>query len=228
MQKIKTDIELRYKSWAQLPIGKYEEIKDIIRGEVENGDIEVLAVLCDCDVDDILNAPVSKVRELLGQAKFLTTKLNVKDRLKYKTIVIDGVKYVVHTDFKDITTAQYVDFQTFYKDYEKNYCNVLATFIIPEGHQYNDGYDALEVAEIFREKMPVEAAENACFFFACRSKSSYLKGLRRLVWTTLKMEIRAKDPTMKARLKESRAMLMKQIEDITGLGRLMKSPIPRW
>lgn len=222
-----TNIELKYKSWAQLPIGKYEEIKDIIRGEVENSDIEVLSVLCDCDVDDILNAPVSKVRELLGQAKFLTTKLNVKDRLKNKTIVIDGVKYVVHTDFRDITTAQYVDFQTFYKDYEKNYCNVLATFIIPEGHQYNDGYDALEAAEIFREKMPVEVAENACFFFACRSKSSYLKGLRRLVWTTLKMEIRTKDPTLKARLKESRTMLMKLIEDITGLGRLMKSPIPR-
>jgi hypothetical protein len=212
-----------------LPIGKYERIKEIIReaaeADVENSDIEILSVLCDCDVEDLLNAPVSEVRRLLREGAFLTKSLNVKDRLKNKYITIDGVKYIVHTDFKDITTAQYIDFQTFYKDYEKNYCNVLATFIIPEGHQYNDGYDALETAEIFREKMPVEVAENACFFFAQRSKRSYLRGLRRLVWRTTLMEARAKDPTIKKNLTEARKVLMRQIEDITGLGRLMRSHI---
>ena len=225
MQKA-TNIELKYRSWAQLPIGKYERIKEIIRDGVENSDVEILAVLCDCDVNELLNAPVGVVRSLLEEGKFLLKGLNVKDRLKNKYITIDGVKYVVHTDFRDITTAQYIDFQTFYKDYEKNYCNVLATFIIPEGHTYNDGYDALETAEIFREKMPVEVAENACFFFACRSKSSYLKELRRLVLKVTMMEVRTKNPTLKEEITKMRKSLMTQIEHITGLGRLMKSHIP--
>ena len=222
-----TKIELKYKSWGTLPIGKYERIKEIIRSEEENTDIEVLAVLCDCEPDDLLNAPVGEVRRLLNEGLFITKSLNVKDRLRNKYITLDGVKYVVHTDFKDITTAQYIDFQTFYKDYEKNYCNVLATFIIPEGHIYNDGYDALETAEIFREKMPVEVAESACFFFANRSRRSFLKGLVCLVWRTTLMEIRTKDPTLKAQWTKSRKEILKQIDAITGLGRLMKSHIPR-
>lgn len=221
-------MELKYKSWGTLPIGKYEQIKDIIRSESENSDVEILAVLCDCDVETLLNAPVGEVRRLLREGAFLSKGLNVKDRLRNKYITIDGVKYVVHTDFKDITTAQYIDFQTFYKDYEKNYCNILATFIIPDGHVYNDGYDAMETAETFREKMPVEVAENACFFFACRSKDSYLKGLRRLVLRTALMEVKEKDPTIRKSLTTARKELMKQIEDITGLGRLMKSHIRRW
>lgn len=217
-----TDIELKYKSWAMLPIGKYEHIKEIIRDGVENSDVEILSVLCDCDVNDILNAPVSKVMQLKKDAMYLNTKLNVKDRLKYKHITIDGVKYEVHTDFKDITTAQYIDFQTFYKDYEKNYCNVLATFIIPEGHNYNDGYDALETAELFREKMPVEVAENACFFFACRCKSSLSRGLRRLIWATTMKAVREKNPTVKGELLRTREELMKQNDAIAGLAKSMR------
>lgn len=222
-----TKKELKYKSWGTLPIGKYEKIKEIIRSEGDNTDIEILAVLCDCDTDELLNAPVGEVRRLLNEGLFITKPLNVKDRLRNKYITLDGVKYVVHTDFKDITTAQYIDFQTFYKDYEKNYCNVLATFIIPEGCVYNDGYDALEVAEIFREKMPVEVAENACFFFAQRSKRSFLKGLVCLVWRVTMMEIRTKDPTLKAKWTESRKEILKQIDAIIGLGRLMRSHTQR-
>lgn len=226
MNKV-TNLELKYKSWAQLPIGKYEQIKDIIRGEVENSDVEILAVLCDCDVDDILNAPVSKVMQLKKESMFLNTKLDVKERLKYKSITIDNVKYVVHTDFRDITTAQYIDFQTFYKDYEKNYCNVLATFIIPEGHQYNDGYDALEVAEIFREKMPVEVAENACFFFACRSERSLKKGLRTMILQIALREARTKDEQTRKELEKARKELMSQRDAIAGLGKSMRLLIPR-
>lgn len=220
-----THIELKYKSWSQLPIGKYEKIKEVIRGEVENSDVEILSILCDCDIDDILNAPIAEFRRLMGEASYLNTKLDIKDRLRFKSIVIDGTKYIVNTNFKDITTAQYIDFQTFYKDFEKNYCNVLATFIIPEGHTYNDGYDALETAELFREKLSVETAENACFFFAKRSKTSFVRGLVRLVWRTVLMEARAKDPVIKANLTTARKELMRQIELITGLGRLMKSHI---
>ena len=215
-------MDIKYKNWGSLPIGKYERIKEIIRSEGENTDIEILAVLCDCSVDDVLNSPVGEVMRLKKEILFLNKPLNVKDRLKHKAITIDGVKYIVHTDFKDITTAQYLDFQTFFKDYEKNYCNVLACFIVPEGHKYNDGYDALETAEIFREKMPVEVAENACFFFAKRSKRSYLKGLVCLLWRTMMMEIRTKDPTLKVKWTRSRKEITKQIDAITGLGRLMK------
>lgn len=216
------ELKLKYSSWGTLPIGKYEEIKGIIRAGEENYEAEILSVLCDVDIDTIMNLPIRVFSRLMKEAKFLTEKPDVRDRLRFKSIVIDGVKYKIYTDFKDITTAQYIDFQTFYQDFEANYCNVLACFIIPEGHKYNDGYDALEVAELFREKLSVEVAENACFFFACRSRDSFLKGLRHLVWKVTKMEIRTKDQTIKEKMGTVRKELMNEIDVITGLGRLMR------
>ena len=218
-------MELEYKSWDTLPIGKYEEIKEIIRSGSEDMDIEILAVLCGCDVNEILNSPVSDVMALRTQAQFLNTKLKVRDRLRFSSIKIDGVKYNVHTNFKDITTAQYIDFQTFYKDYEKNYCNVLATFIIPDGHKYNDGYDALETAELFREKLSVEVAENACFFFASRSERSLRKELLSLILTMVKTMMRTKGKKEREALLKGIISLRKQRDDITGLGTLMRSRI---
>ena len=220
-------LQIKYDSWSKLPIGKYEKIKEIIREGVEDGDIEILAVLCDCPVDDILNSPISDVWALRDKAKFLSKSLNIKERLFFKSIKIDGVKYNIHTDFKDITTAQYIDFQTFYQDYEKNYCNVLATFIIPEGHKYNDGYDALETAEIFREKLSVEVAENACFFFASRSESSLKRELMSLILMTTKTAMKTKNLKVRSDLEKTVKQLVKQREDIAGLGKLMRSHIQK-
>ena len=220
-------LQIKYDSWSKLPIGKYEKIKEIIRDGCEDSDIEILAVLCDCPVDDVLNSPISDVWALRDKAKFLSKSLNIKERLFFKSIKIDGVKYNIHTDFKDITTAQYIDFQTFYQDYEKNYCNVLATFIIPEGHKYNDGYDALETAEIFREKLSVEVAENACFFFASRSESSLKRELMSLILMTTKTAMKTKNLKVRSDLEKTVKQLVKQREDIAGLGKLMRSHIQK-
>ena len=216
-------MELKYKSWGTLPVGKYEKIKEIIRAGMDNSDIEVLAVLCDCGIDDILNAPVGEVVRLKREALFINEPLNVKDRLRFKNIKLGGVEYEVRTDVRNITTAQYLDFQTFYKEFEKNYCNVLACFIIPNGHKYNDGYDALETAEIFREKLPVEVAENACFFFASQSSRLLRKGMRKLVWKTALMMTRTKTPEIREKMENLRMELVKQSDALDGLDRLMKS-----
>lgn len=219
------ELKLKYNSWLTLPIGVYEKIKGIIRDGGENYEVELLSLLCGVDSDVIMNLPIRIFSRLIKDAGFIMTKPDVKSRLKFKSIVIDGVKYNIFTDFKDITTAQYIDFQTFYSDFEKYYCNILACFIIPEGHNYNDGYDAMETAELFRDKLSVEVAENACFFFASRSKDSLLNGLRRLVWRVTLMEVRTKNPEMKENLTKTRLELMKEIDVITSLGKLMMSHI---
>ena len=211
--------ELKYKSWNTLPIGKYEEIRDILRSGSEHMDVEILSVLCDCNLDTLLNMRIVDLTELKKQAMFITKPLKVKDRLMFNSIKIDGVKYNIFTDMRKVTTAQFIDFQTFYQDYEKNYCNILACFIIPEGHTYNDGYDAMELAELFREKLDVETAENVCFFFARRSERSYRKGLTSLIFQIAKMGIRTRTP----QTKEIIQTLATQREHITGLGKLMKS-----
>lgn len=221
-------LKMKYTGWSNIPIGKYERLKAIFRDEgLDNREAEVLAVLCDCSVEDVMNAPVREFHELMTQIGWLFVPLNVRDRLRFKTIVLDGVKYEIHTDFKDITTAQYIDFQNLYQDFEKNYCNILATFILPKGKRYNEGYDVLEVAETFREKMPVEVAENACFFFACRSRGLLLRGLRKMIVRTGLMEAREKDMGIQNQLREARMQLTQERETIDGLARLMRCPTPK-
>lgn len=213
--------ELRYKSWDTLPIGKYQEIKEILRSVTPHTDIEILSVLCGCSCDEILNMPICDMMALKEQANFITKPIKVKDRLTYNSIKIDGVKYNIVTDMRKVSTAQFLDFQTFYQDYDKNYCNVLACVIVPDGYKYNEGYDALELAETLKEKLDIQTAENVCFFFAKCSESSLRKGLTRLIFQTAKMWIKTRDPRMKDLIKE----LAAQREHLIGLGRLMKSHI---
>lgn len=213
--------ELKYRSWNTLPIGKYEQIKDILRSGTEHTDVEILSVLSDRPLDDILNMPIVDLMALKEQAQFITKPLKVRDRLIFNSIKIDGVKYNIYTDMRKVSTAQFIDYQTFFQDYEKNYCNVLACFIIPDGHTYNDGYDAIELAEVFREKLDVETAENVAFFLARRSERSLKNVLTSLIFRMGILGARTKNPKTREIIKE----LSTQREHITGLGRLMRSLI---
>ena len=210
--------ELKWSSWSTLPIGRYEQIREILRSETEHPDVEILSVLCDCDIDTILNMPMVDLMALKDQAMFITKPIKVKDRLKFNSIKIDGVKYDINADFRKVTTAQFIDFQTFYKDYENHYANVLACIIVPEGHKYNEGYDALELAETFKEKLDIETAENVCFFFARRSERSLKSVMTSLIFRTAKIAMKTKD----SRVLEAMKGLATEREHITGLGKLMK------
>lgn len=214
-------MELKYKSWNTLPVGKYMEIRNIVLGDEDNKDIRILSVLCDCGIDDILNAPIGEVVRLKTDASFLNNKF--KTTKKYDKIVIGGKKYNITTDFRKVTTAQFIDFETFYKDFDNNYPQVLATFIIPEGHKYNDGYDALETAELFKSELDIETAENACFFFARNSQRSLKAELMHLMWETMKVTIKTRKTPIGKKMLEIMGMIKQQIELITGSDKLMRS-----
>lgn len=213
--------QLKWSSWSTLPISRYEKIREILRSDTEHPDVEILAVLCDCDLDTILNMPMVELMALKEQAMFIGKPIKIKDRLSFDSIKIDGTKYIINADFRKVTTAQFIDFQTFYKDYENHYANVLACIIVPEGHTYNDGYDALELADTFKEKLDIETAENVCFFFARRSERSLKSAMTSLIFRMAKMAMKTRDRRIVEAMKE----IAKEREHITGLGKLMKSLI---
>ena len=213
--------ELKYKSWNTLPIGKYQQIREILESGTEHIDVEILSVLCDCPLDDILNMPIVDLMALKEQALFITKPLKIRDRLIFNSIKLNGVKYNIFTDMRKVTTAQFIDYQAFFQDYEKNYCNVLACFVIPDGHMYNDGYDAMELAETFKEQLDVETAENIAFFLARRLERLYRKGMTSLMFRMAIQGIKTRNPMTKEIIQQ----IGMQRERITGLGRLMKSLI---
>ena len=66
-----------------------------------------------------------------------------------------GKTYNVITDMSKLTTAAFIDYQTYTKlSFRDAYDKILSCFIIPAGFIYNDGYDVVEVQKVIRENLP--------------------------------------------------------------------------
>lgn len=161
-------------NYRDLPIGMYLEICDIDRRE----DIEelskqvlILSILTGLPEEDILNLPLAEYREIAAKSEFL--------RHEYDGEVLTAKRYIVGEwtlipaeDFRKITTAQYIDFQTFAKDAEKNIVEILSTMLIPKGKKYNQDYDIIELQKALREHLSVaEAISLFAFFFVLYNQS---------------------------------------------------------
>ena len=219
-------VELKYKSWRETPINVYMKIRDILKSEepeddVDNKIVYIISTLSGLDVDEVMDLSLLDFERLSAAAAYVFKPIR-RMPVGIKRIDIDGQRYDVQTDFGQVTTAQYMDFTTFFRNPDKYYCNILTTFILPHGKRYNDGYDASELAKVFEEKMDIETAENASFFFANWSMRSikliqklYMRKVRRMMRKT-------KDEVQKAKMMEILNTLQTQNILIDGLATLMR------
>lgn len=160
-------IELKYKSWKEISINTFNKLKDIRINsndsiELLDSNIALLSILCDVDEDTIASLTTSEFSTLLSQTTFLSTlpKVKIQD-----TYTINGNKYEVFLSLKDMNVAQYIDFQTFYKDQDKYYKELLACFLIPKGKKYGEGYDIQKVIDDIGNHLSIVDANSILFFF---------------------------------------------------------------
>lgn len=160
-------IELKYKSWNDISINTFNKLKDIRVNsndtiEVLDSNITLLSILCDVDEDTIASLTTSEFSTLLSQTKFLSTlpKVKIQD-----TYTINGNEYKVFLTLKDMSVAQYIDFQTFYKDQDKYYKELLACFLIPKGKKYGEDYDIQKVIDDIGNHLSIVDANSILFFF---------------------------------------------------------------
>jgi parvulin-like peptidyl-prolyl isomerase len=119
--------------------------------------------------EDIYNSSIDEYREMAKSSAFLTHPYD-GEVLTAKTYNIG--KWVLQPveDFRKITTAQYIDFQTFAqlgKDkVEEKIVEIISVMLVPKGKKYNQDYDVLEVQNAIREYLSVaEAVSLFAFFF---------------------------------------------------------------
>ena len=112
--------------------------------------------------DTIVSLTTSEFSTLLSQTTFLSTlpKVKIQD-----TYTINGNEYEVFLTLKDMSVAQYIDFQTFYKDQDKYFKELLACFLIPKGKKYGDGYDIQKVKDDIGNHLSIVDANSILFFF---------------------------------------------------------------
>jgi hypothetical protein len=114
-------------------------------------------------------------------------------------ITLGGMTLLPMHDHTKITTAQYVDFQTLAKDFPATIPELLSCFLIPEGKEYNEGYDIQEVHAAVRTlPLPMALGYTAFFFDAfAKSMAASLTSLGR-IRSRKKRKALAKEMRMRA------------------------------
>lgn len=156
-------MELKYKSYNELPLRVFNEILNINTTDEAQFQIELLSILADVNENDILNLSLTEYHKLKKQATFITGFPSDNSYAPDK-LTINQHKYTVCKNFKQITAAQYIDYQSYLKMKDKKYEFLLSCFIIPEGKQYGEGYNIDDVIKDILE-LDVTTVVNICFFF---------------------------------------------------------------
>ena len=190
-------------NYRDLPIGMYLDICDIDRRtdiEEINKQVMILAMLSGESEDAILNLPLEEYKELVIKSNYLRTPYD-GEVLTAKSYKIGEWHLIPVQDFRKITTAQYIDFQTFSKEGEKRIVELLSTMLVPTGKKYNQDYDVIELQNTLRIHLSVADALSLLAFFFVLFSQSIVDTL------TFCKEVAAKMP------KEQREIAEKQIQN---------------
>ena len=86
-------IKLKYNKWEDISIKKFDEIRKALNANKNNeleANLELLSILCDVDVDEIEDLPLTEFSRLLKQTDFIAKMPKIDVKEKY---VINGKKY---------------------------------------------------------------------------------------------------------------------------------------
>lgn len=149
--------------WSDVTICEYERIVDIIKGT--DDEIErltgVISVLSGVDEDEIADMPIAEIARIGQKLDFLNS-FTFNKNATYKTLVIDGETLVLAV--KDMSVAQYVDFQASWSAESKDLARIISICYVPKGKTYNKDYDIEELIEKIRNNVSIDKANSIGFF----------------------------------------------------------------
>lgn len=154
-------------NYRNLPVGKWLEILELSKDE--NVDeleqqVKTIAILTGLTEDEVLDLPIMEYKSLASKTKFLEKEYEGKLQIA-KSYGLNGMELIPVKDFNKITTAQYVDYQTFSKEGDMYLVQTLSTLLVPKGKKYNDGYDMDAVQQAIRENLSVADVLSLYAFF---------------------------------------------------------------
>lgn len=190
-------------NYNKLTIGKYLELVEIIEDDTLadiDRNVEIIALLDDKEVDVIYDLPLTEFNEKIQMTSFLYEE---PKPLQVSTVYkLGDMELEACLNLNDLTTAQFIDYQTYVKD-DKKLVELLSVFLIPKGHKYNKDYDIVEVQKVIRDNMPVTQAMGLSAFFLLLSKSLLKASLTYSIKKLKKMMRKEKDMKKKEMMKQA-------------------------
>ena len=165
-------------NWNSISGDKYWSIVDILNNP-DASDIqkqaELIALIEDVDIDTILNMNMNDVAAKINKLVFLN-KFELDKHYNPRKIKVGDMEYNVYPDLTNLNVAQFMDYQTFItKPFRESYDKILSIFIIPTGHNYNEGYDILDVQKMIRENMSWVNIQSLLNFILVKYVKSYVR-----------------------------------------------------
>lgn len=214
-------MELKKKNWNQITITDWKKITEISKRELDSDlekDIACLAILCECCEDEIYSLPVEQLRVLMADMEWIKKPFTFNHNFKAQRIKIAGEAYDVEPDINKFTVAQYMDYQAFWDKRDEHMGNLLAVFIVPRGHKYNEGYDIMELAQKLEDTLSIQFWNEVCFFFLRTWLNSIKASIAYSLWLTKKERRKIKDKEAKMQMKEKERELTEKLKQILPIG----------
>jgi len=192
-------------NYRNLPVGKWLEIMELSKDENVDAleqQVKTIAILTGLTDDEVLDLPIMEYKSLAAKTMFLEKEYDGKLQIA-KSYGLNGMELIPVKDFSKITTAQYVDYQTFSKEGDMYLVQTLSTLLVPKGKKYNDGYDMDAVQQAIRDNLSVADVLSLYAFFLTK----WVKSIKDSQ-TFLDKEIR------KISNKTMRERLMKQMQEM--------------
>lgn len=190
-------------NWEDINLKTFKELIALYKSNATN--LELISLLANKPAEDL---SLEELKDWINEIKFLEEPYKPKEIKSEYNIQNKIYKPVV--SLKDIKAGQFIDFQTFIKDPEKNIANIAACFLLEKGKTYGMN-DPLEEAEFFDKYLKITDYKDIFNFFTVAWRS-YTKATQASLEKEMKKTLK-KEKNRTLRMKILRAMiLMKQAE----------------
>ena len=165
--------------WTDISIKQYNEIKDLyLDVDLSDEDRLILQINILFGVD-ALKLKTTELHKYINEMKFLGSKIpKMKIKKEYQ---LGNNTYTLKKELKDVTVAQWLDWQNFLKDGggdTDNYANLLSIFFFPKGEtEYGENYDIEQVRSDINNHLSIAEAMSIASFFLLYRKISLIRFL---------------------------------------------------
>lgn len=198
-------------SYKSLPIGDYQKILALCKDDgLEELDrqVKILSILTGIGEDEILDLPIQEFKVMTSRMGFLERDLPTEVTRLEESYRIGRFDLVPVIDMRKISTAQYIDFQSFHQaGFEEHFVEILSCILIPKGRKYNQDYDIIEVQDAIRRDLNVHdgASIYAFFMFSCR------ESIKDILTFSLQETKKIKDKAKKEKIQEQIRRQMRRL-----------------
>jgi hypothetical protein len=181
-------------SWDEITWREYEQIEQILNTDIPESykSVHLLSILTGVPAEDIEDMPIATVQKLIPHLDFLYTEPETHaHQFEY---TVNDREYDFKGKLDEITTAQYIDYRSYMEEENKDVVKLMSVFLIPKGHEYNDGYDMGQVQSDIGDMCWLDVRA-AAFFFRIQF-SAFILILKSYLAKTMK-KAKAKKPEIK-------------------------------